>query len=294
MNGEQLAFDTHDSYLLLYGGYNPNGSLSASWKFTSSGWHQLSTTGSPPGLNLGTMAFDAHDRYVVLFGGNENGISNTGPTLTYQSGMWNLISPSPTPSGRSNAISSYDTADGYVLLFGGCGPANTNGVCTPDGDTWTFRGGNWSMVNTSVSPSPRWGQAMAWDPGLGGVVLFGGCISVVNNACTGAAHDTWLFKNGSWTRLKTAFAPPGRYGAGMAYDPRAGGMVLFGGSRANNSVLNDTWILKGNHWVHFHPGAMPSGRYRVRMVYDPILSELVLFAGSTFTTYDFNDTWVLR
>lgn len=42
------------------------------------------------------------------------------------------------------------------------------------GQTWLFSGSSWSEAHPSLSPSGRIGAAMAWDPKLNTMLLFGG------------------------------------------------------------------------------------------------------------------------
>jgi hypothetical protein len=293
MNGEQLAYNDLDQYLLLYGGYNQNGDSFASWKFTAAGWTKLFPKGSPPGVNLGVMTYDFADKEIVLYGGNENTLSNVAETTTFRSGTWRSLSPVPAPPGRANAGMAYDPVAGLTILFGGCGPPSTSGSCYILKGTYAFLGGNWSQLYPKASPPIRWDEAMAYDPALRGIVLFGGCTAVTRGTCTATASDTWLYKGGNWSKLTTKGDPLRRYGASLTYDPKAGGMVLFGGSTLSGSVLNDTWVLKGTQWVHLIPKNTPPGRFRVRLAYDPTLSEVVMFAGASATGSNLRDTWVL-
>lgn len=294
MNGQQMVYDLRDGYLFQFGGYGANGSSNQSWKFDAAGWSLVPTKGSPPALNLGAMAYDPADKSVVLFGGNDNVAVNTGPTWTYVHDRWTSASPSTPPPGRSNAMMAYDAHDGYTILYGGCGPPGGGGPCYLLGGTWAYRAGNWTPLSVTTSPPRRSAAAMAYDPDLGGVILFGGCGSADYRGCTTTGGGTWEFSNGDWTKLSTTGSPPGRYGASMTFDPKAGGLILFGGSVLNGTLFHDTWLLKGTHWVRLHPSSSPPGIARVRMGYDPALGEIVLFGGIDGNGTDLRQTWVLR
>jgi len=66
---------------------------------------------------------------------------------------------------------------------------------------------------------------MAWDPGLGRVVLYGGRLDGGR-----AASDTWTWAGGAWTQLHPAASPGPLEGAAMAADAAHHGLVLFGGT----------------------------------------------------------------
>lgn len=290
-SGTQIAYDAADGYLMLYGGYNAAGSLSTTWQFANTTWTQVPTSGSPPGTNLGAMAYDGADGYVVLFGGNLNGVSSTGQTWTYQAGTWTELNPSPAPGGRAAPAMIYDAADGYVLLFGGCSPAYSS-VCEQSrNDTWEFKAGTWTQLTPPTSPPARTDAAIAYDPTLGDVVMFGGCVQI-SGTCSAALNDTWEFRGGVWTLIHTAASPSARFGASMAYDPSVGHTVLFGGSTLSGSPLNDTWEFTGSHWVELYTGPSPPGRWRFSLAYDSAYSELVLFGGNDPSGW-LGDTWAL-
>jgi hypothetical protein len=295
MNGQQMAYDPAVHGVILFGGFN-GGGYASTWEFSNGSWTQLAPAHHPPSANLGMMAYDSSDHYLLLFGGNTPAGSNVNSTWIYRNGDWSALHPALRPAGRDNAVLAYDPADSRLVLFGG----NARGPTF--GDTWTFHAGVWTNLtaNLSTSPSPRWGSAMAYDPKLGGLVLFGGCVANGGPAgCQTTAHDLWEFKGGQWTNItRGGFVPAGRFGAGLTYDPSVGAMVLYGGSRASGSLLSGTWVLQGTHWIKIHPASgSPPPRIRVGMVYDPPDRETVVFAGDPSATAfvaNYDDTWVLN
>ena len=101
---------------------------------------------------------------------------------------------------------------------------------------------------------------MAYDPGTGNMVLFGGRDDSVS------AGDTWIWVYSAtpataWTQLSPTTSPPARYGASMAYDPGTGNMVLFGGWGGSpdwpGSYLGDTLGFNGTTWTYFSPTTSP-------------------------------------
>jgi hypothetical protein len=80
----------------------------------------------------------------------------------------------------------------------------------------------------------------------------------------------------------------------MAYDPRTGKLVLFGGTvlKAGRQVLlNDTWTYDGRTWTEQSPGTRPPARWMAAMTYDPVIGRIVLFGGAHVQGEPFNDTW---
>ncbi|HEY4026156.1 MAG TPA: hypothetical protein VGO86_06970 [Candidatus Dormibacteraeota bacterium] len=96
--------------------------------------------------------------------------------------------------------------------------------------------------------------------------------------------------------------PVPRSGAAVAYDPRRGLLVMFGGTTDGVTPLDDTWTWDGTHWSRQHPAASPPQRtvttevtpgrgskpVAVRpllMAYDGVSGTLVLYGvpGGTWT-----------
>ncbi|HTT34832.1 MAG TPA: hypothetical protein VMH78_03050 [Thermoplasmata archaeon] len=245
-------------------------------------WHNLTASRpiNPGAVGAGGFVYDAVDHYALYFGGQRSGYSgawNDNQTWAYNGSWTNLtatVGRAPSPRAVENSI-AYDPADGYVLLFGGKDMAG-NGL----GDTWTFSGGRWTNITSSLttSPSPRLAANMAYDPGAGGVLLFGGSSSVVFGSAT-FYNDTWLFSKGAWTQLFPVHAPSPRRDAGMAYDPTEKAVVLFGGTNSG-TPLGGTWLFKGGDW---RPSAAvsPPAAFTSSLVYDPAIGGDVVFGGCT-------------
>lgn len=97
----------------------------------------------------------------------------------------------------------------------------------------------------------------------------------------------------SWKQLNPASSPTARQAASMAYDPKDGYVVLFGGSSGSFGILGDTWIFKGGNWTQLTLSKSPSARFGASLTYDAHDGYLLLFGGDTSTTSGaaVNDTW---
>ena len=69
---------------------------------------------------------------------------------------------------------------------------------------------------------------MAYDPGTGQLILFGG-----QSANGNALPDTWTWNGTTWSQKCPTRSPPARASAAMAYDPGTGQLILFGGQNAS-------------------------------------------------------------
>jgi hypothetical protein len=145
---------------------------------------------------------------------------------------------------------------------------------------------DWTQLSPATSPGTRDSASMAYDPGTGNMVLFGGA------GPSGPVGDTWTWNGATWTQQSPATSPPGREYASMAYDAATGQMVLFGGFHSNNgSYLNDTWTWDGTTWTQHSPATSPSGRVNASMAYDAATGQMVLFGGQQFNGSFSNNTW---
>ena len=73
------------------------------------------------------------------------------------------------------------------------------------------------------------------------MVVFGGCFNYRSIECW---NITFAFDGANWTELNPQKSPPPRGGASMAYDPKLGHMLLFGGVTGEAPLSNETWALE--------------------------------------------------
>ncbi|MCI4335602.1 MAG: PKD domain-containing protein [Thermoplasmata archaeon] len=215
----QLAWDPLDGYVVLFGGYTAeSGSSSQTWVFDNHTWTLLAPATSPPATAQSSMFWDPVDGYLVLFGGSTpSGTSNA--TWTFRGGDWHELAEPVAPSARWLANMGWDGSENEGLLFGGAQLKNE--VTTYLNDTWVFRAGNWTHLNSSRSPTPRSGAAISEDPALGDLLLFGGF-------ATSAMNDLWAFAYGTWTPLPDTSPPASLRWGCWAQDPAGTGLLLYG------------------------------------------------------------------
>lgn len=256
---ESMAFDSHDGYLVLYGGYD-GAYLGDTWAFAGGSWTQLeqadtgntcwvdppadTLTGPCPAAREGpALSYDPEHGSLVLFSGYD-GTTYFNDTWVFAGGVWTeLAPPGPVPYGRYNAALAYDTADGYLLLFGGYGCPNA--ACSPSyalNDTWEYRGGAWHELSPpGPSPSLRYSVALAFDAADGYLLLFGGrgCQNPPTCSSFGDLGETWTYGQGAWNAVSPASSPPARDSAGMDFDAADGYLLLAAGR--GTAYLSDVW-----------------------------------------------------
>ena len=188
-----MSYDSADGYVVLFGGTDPasNAYDQDTWVFSAGQWTQLLPSVSPAPRAGEGLADDQADGYVVLFGGSSNfqwSGAGLGDTWCFSAGQWGQLSPQSAPVVRDNFSFAYDAASQSAVLFGGWSPSLGRQV----GDTWQFSAGSWTQVSSLLSPGGKQGAAVAYDPSVRGVMLFGGVAGGFGIQPTFYA-ETWVF-----------------------------------------------------------------------------------------------------
>jgi hypothetical protein len=235
--GSNMVYDTALGEVLYFDGNRCGGSCGNLWAFSGGHWSNVTPSISPPARRDGYLGYNPTDGNVVLFGGF-NGSTSTylNDTWVLHKGSWSMLSTPIAPSPRSDANEgglTYDAKDGYFVLFGGDSGFGSSSFYN---DTWMFLHGSWSRVHTTIAPSGRAYETMAFDPARHGVVMFGGLAPKVQ-------RNTWLYSAGAWTNVTGGEAPMGSYDPSSTYDTAAGFLLLFGGGDCNcgPAVSRATW-----------------------------------------------------
>ncbi len=280
-----IAYDPVDASVILFGGCGRVCALADTWSYAAGVWRNLTgtTSATPPGGAGASMAYYpgvGAGGYLVMFGGfGPNGYLND--TWGFVDGMWLSIDGSGVaPPARAGASLTYDPATQSLILFGGS--SNVAGRSLLN-DTWSFADNAWTELSASSGPPSRAEAAMAYDPSLGSVVLFGGAIS------SGIAKDTWQFADGNWTRTSVPTAPSSRSGATLVYDTALDALVLWGGlGRVGYEA--DTWVFTGATWVEQLPAQSPSALTGAAATYDAADGYLLTYGGWNLSSFS-GSTW---
>lgn len=282
------AYDASASQVVIFGGYQPSCGYSCSdtWTYRSGAWTKVATPTSP---SLGidpTMFYDPLTQYVVAYGGYGSLCSSTQSyycesTWKYVGGDWYQLpvagalcgaigQPScPTtrsPSAASGMGSAWDATDGYGVIWGG---ANNSAASL---STWSFQNGNWTNLNTTVTPDAyfgNWNLGMTWDgaPADGYVFAWGG------QNLGWDTHENFGFVGGTWKVVSLVVTPYTlSYEDGdLVYDA-ADGYVL-------DDVGGQTWKFLGGSWTELFPATEPPATEVGGLTFDPTLGKVVHFGG---------------
>ena len=225
-----MAYNEKLHTVLMFGG-NDGANRQDLWQWDGVAWTDLTPAGTKPSARYAlAMAYDAVRQVTVVFSGFAR-----QDIWEWDDTTWVDKTPAGTqPSGRSFSSLVYDVSHAQMVMFGGYAGGGTSMQ-----ETWVWDGAQWTNKTAgSTPPSPRYGQAMAYDSARSRVVLFGGFASAPE-------QDSWEWDGASWTnKTPVHVKPPGRTSSSMVYDSARGRMVLFGGGiffQSGNSYANDTW-----------------------------------------------------
>ena len=255
-----------------------HGARDAVWSWSAARW-ELETDSGPPSRANAAAAYDARRAVAVVAGGAGRAADDSSWTVGGET--WEGSSPAAWRRGADMPPRDHHAVvaarDGAVLMFGGI-PAG--GAAPWPTDTWVLGGDRWTRV-ASDGPPGRARAALAYDAKRGQVVLFGGVSAPAGpDGAQTFLHDTWIWDGARW-RQATAHGPRGRYAHAMAYDERAGVVLLYGGSAAHaGAPLTDMWQWDGVRWTEIAlSGASPGFRYQPVMVHDRARGRTVLHGG---------------
>jgi len=287
--GHAMVYDPRAGGIVLFGGWSDAGMSDETWlyNFTANIWTNMAPTTRPSAREGHSMAYDVALGRIVLFGGAVGwGGPYVSETWTYDiaANAWREVTSGTRLSGRSWHAMAYDAVAGRTVLFGGYTNWGLND------ETWAYdsAANEWTKIAPNREPSPRFGHAMVYDAGVGQSILFGG------NFALDVSNETWAYDLASnlWTKMNPTMRPSGRYDHAMAYDARAGRIVLFGGWTMGG-LSSETWAYDSatETWTKMAPITSPSARFLHAMVYDATTGLIVLFGGWLAEGTESNETW---
>lgn len=199
-----VVYDAAGNRLLVFGGnlaegfncQTSNGVWALSYANGLGGtptWTQLAPSGGPPAARWHSSAvFDPANDRMTIFGGDSacSGPYNDTWVLTNVSSSpaWTQLSVATAPSPRASYATVYDAVSNRMLIFGG---GTTSSYVA---ETWALDGANglatpsWTPVSVSTMPESRVKPSAVYDPGSGGVTVFGGAVPATRN-------DVWLLSS---------------------------------------------------------------------------------------------------
>jgi len=166
-----------------------------------------------------------------------------------------------TPVSWYGASMVYYPPAKEIVHFGG-----TDGAGHGLGGTWVFNRFGWKQLHPAASPSARSQYAMAYDPKLGEIILYGGC-TYCGAPGYRLVQDTWAFNGTTWHELRSQHLPTYEPSPLLAWDPATSALELLapppgwgpsppnGDFNSNGGVFGRwVWGTSGWHWDGTTPG----------------------------------------
>ncbi len=168
--------------------------------------------------------------------------------VTAQANWTDLSSLPGSPSPRLGMAAAANLYTGEILFVGGAFGTQLYA------ESWILDGNKWRLVSLGL-PTARWRPSVAFNPLTAKFIVFGG-----GNRSSLFA-DTWILDGSAWSQIPaTAQGPVGRTGAGLAFDPVRGRILMQGGegTAGGSGRMSDTWSWDGSSWTQLSPSTVPT------------------------------------
>ena len=150
-----------------------------------------------------------------------------------------------------------------------------------------------AAVPAQSQPSSRTSAQLAFEPGIGRPVLFGGLTPRFVRGDRNDARDhlaeTWEWTGRRWVQRYLAEVPAPRAAFAMVSDFEGERILLFGGGTFGDALLNDTWQYKDRVWSRIETATAPPARRLPGHAFDRDRGRFIIFGGGAADV--FRDTW---
>jgi hypothetical protein len=152
--------------------------------------------------------------------------------------------------------------------------------------TWLWSNHQWVQAHPPNAPPGRTGAAVAWDPGMQAVLLFGGQASADQTLL----HDAWAWNGSTWREVRSGgLAPPASPMSSMTYDTDLREMVLVE-SDIHFEAPIQLWTWNGVAWRERSVSGGPTSPVAA-IGYEPRTRTVVALAGECSGFECRSQTW---
>ena len=316
--GAGMVFDSTRNKLVIFGGRTTAVTNYADiwdWDLSNGFVDRTIADVGPSARSQHGMVFEKSTGNVLLFGGgvaqasdSTDPAAQTAVSVAYgdtwewtpATGKWTQLQPASAPSARYDSALVWDSKRNRAVLFGGMEKPQAGLNGTPKQDTWEWdptTPGWTNRTTTGSKPSPRYGHAMAYDPGRGVVVLVGGW-----DIATGEGlADVWEWdpSSGAWTQRLAGSEPnlpPGRMYASLVTDSAQDLLDLVGGLTVSSTNPPDGEIWELNPATEAFTDrtplpakGWPSPRSGPALAFCPASGKMYMFGGQDGNNVLLND-----
>lgn len=198
-NFSSMVYDSTLKKTVLFGGWDNERYRDETLLWDGKDWSEVKKNRAPA-RHLTSMWYDPVAKKTFLYGGigrrdPDAKTERYGDMWSLDSNGWTEVKPSVSPGIRYGAQIATDRRAGKTVLFGGLKVETGSDSIAHQvyaNDTWEWDGSTWRQIATTAAPSARENAAMAFDPSMNQIVLFGGWAGYY-------LSDIWTYENGVWT-----------------------------------------------------------------------------------------------
>jgi len=306
-----LRYVPRSQQMILYDGYveppdYPDGNIYANslWRYDPvsnrltleklSHWTRAGGVTVPLPANSGDPTpYDRHSYAAIVYVESKNSIylwsgANNSVESNYIGDLWSYSLtdrswrsiPGPHPFTVFEQAMVYDPFIEKLVLFGAANQGYRDGANT---FLFDLKAELWTDAAPVVSPAPRTGQSLCFDPVRRVTWMFGGGDGTAGN-------ELWFYdaRANTWSQAPRAGDwPDSRRFASMAYDSRHNIILVWGGVNGGDGSFADTWVLDPGtrRWTKLAPAASPtndSRNYAEDLDYDAAHDVFVLNRNGQF------------
>jgi len=288
--GHAMAYDAARGQVLLFGGFDAASELTnETWTWDGVDWVQLHPNTNPPARTYHAMASDPDSKKIVLFGGADY----LHDTWEWDGSNWTERVVANAPPYRAYHAMAYDAARKVVVLFGGAKDLyNASIAPTFFSDTWVWDGSAWEQKLTAVSPSPRMGHQIEYDPRLGQMILVGGAdgkdvqTSPPYSYVFDYREETWCWNETNWAQAFPDKSPEFSYTYGLVWDSAHQAFTTFLGDDLHCAARGPkAYALTAG------PGAILLDRYRAEFPASGGQGSVAVTTSAPWTAKS-GDSWI--
>ncbi len=152
--------------------------------------------------------------------------------------------------------------------------------------TWLWSNHQWTQAHPLVAPPRRTGAAVAWDPSLRAVLLFGGQADGGQTLL----RDTWAWNGSTWREVgRGRLAPPASLISSLTYDVDLHEMVLVQSDIHFRAPIQ-LWTYDGVSWRQRSVSGGPASPVAA-IGFDPRTRTVVAIAGDCSGFECRSETW---